>query len=48
MDEAIKTIGADRKVRNVIHRVNKDWNNRMTAALTKEVDTEQAPKSGNR
>ena len=47
MDEAIKTMGADRKARNVVHRVTKDWNNRIAAAVTKEPEDATLPKSGN-
>ena len=46
MDEAIKASTLNRKARNVMHRVNKDWNNRITAAVTKEVETDNNPKSG--
>jgi len=38
MDEVVKTMAMDRKGRNVVHRVAKDWNNKITAAVTKEVD----------
>ena len=49
MDEAIKTMSQDRKVRNVMHRVTKDWNNRFTAAVTKEPEAlNEQPKSGGR
>ena len=47
MDEAIRTMGADRKARNVVHRVTKDWNNRIAAAVTKEPEDAALPKSGN-
>ena len=48
MDEAIKTMGQDRKVRNVMHRVTKDWSNKFTAAVTKEPEVGEPPKSGGR
>lgn len=47
MDDVIKQTTLNRKARNVMHRVNKNWNNRITAAVTKEVEqTENLPKSG--
>ena len=48
MDEAIKTLGQGRKVRNVMHRVTKDWSNKFTAAVTKEPDVVEPLKSGGR
>ena len=47
MDEAIKMSSLERKARNVMHRVNKDWNNKITAVITKEVKQaeEEKPKS---
>ena len=45
MDPAIKTISLDRKARNVMHRVTKDWNNKIQAAITKELDDGTQPKS---
>ena len=47
MDQAIKTMGADRKARNVMHRVTRDWNNRIAAAVTKEPEDLTKPASGN-
>ena len=38
MDTVIKTMASDRKARNVMHRVTKDWNNKITAGVTKEFD----------
>ena len=46
MYQAIKTMSMDRKARNVMHRVTKDWNNKIAAAVTKEPD-EGMLKSGN-
>ena len=48
MDEVIKMSALDRKARNVMHRVNKDWNNKITAAITKDMKLteEEKPKSG--
>ena len=43
MDEAIKTMGVDRKARNVMHRVTKDWNNKISAAVTKEPELDAKP-----
>lgn len=37
MDIVIKNTGLDRKARNVVHRANREWNNKITAELTKEV-----------
>ena len=48
MDEAIKTMAQERKVRNVMHRVTKDWSNKFTAAVTKEPETVEPLKSGGR
>ena len=49
MDTDIKQMTLDRKARNAMHRVTRDWNNRMQAALTKDVDAENTiPKSGGR
>lgn len=45
MDQNIKATGMDRKARNVVHRVTKDWNNKIVAAVTKEID--EQPKSAN-
>ena len=36
MDEAIKGVPMDRKARNVMHRVTKDWNGKITAAAARE------------
>ena len=49
MDEVIKGAAntMDRKARNVMHRANREWNNKITAAITKEIDMDQVPKSGN-
>ena len=48
MDEVIKMSALDRKARNVMHRVNKDWNNKITAAITKDMKLteEEKAKSG--
>ena len=48
MDEAIKGAAntMDRTARNVLHRANKNWNNKITAAMTKEIDMDNLPKSG--
>ena len=45
MEEVIKHAPINRKARNVVHRVNKDWNNKITATLTKDTDTDNLPKS---
>ena len=45
MDPAIKTISMDRKARNVMHRVTKDWNNKIEAAMTREMEDGAQPKS---
>lgn len=46
MDEVIKGSSLNRKVRNVMHRVNRDWDNKITAELTKTTDLGDVPKSG--
>ena len=38
MDSAIKTVPMDRKARNVMHRVTKGWNEKITSAAAREVD----------
>ena len=45
MDEVIKVTTLDRKARNVMHRVNKNWGNKITAAITKEIEVDNNPKS---
>lgn len=40
MDEVLKASNIDRKGRNVINRVNRDWNNKMTEAFTKTIDSD--------
>lgn len=46
MDEVIKKATINRKARNVMHRVNKEWNDKITAAITKDIESEMPPKSG--
>ena len=48
MEEALRSTQLNRKARNVMHRNIKDWNNKITAAVTKEIDMDQLPKSGQR
>ena len=50
MDDKIKTMSMDRKARNVMHRVTKGWNERISAAVAKEpdLDANPPPKSGGR
>jgi hypothetical protein len=45
MDEIIKQTMLDRKARNVMHRVNREWGNKITGALTKEVEVDNKPTS---
>ena len=45
MDQVIKTMGMDRKARNVVHRATKDWNNKITSAMTKDIDADNKPNS---
>ena len=36
MDSVIKKTSFERKDRNMIHRVSKEWNNKITAEMTKD------------
>lgn len=47
MDDVIKTMAIDRKGRNAVNRVTRDWNNKITAAITKEFDDNAGIKSSN-
>ena len=38
MDSVIKKTNFDRKDRNMIHRVSKEWNNKITAEMTKDTN----------
>lgn len=46
MDDVIKGSTLNRKVRNVMNRAKKDWDNKITAQITKVADVSEVPKSG--
>ena len=37
MDSVVKKTSYNRKDRNMIHRVSKNWNNKIAAEVTKDV-----------
>lgn len=45
MDEVIKGANLNRKVRNVMNRARKEWDNKISATITKQVDMGDIPKS---
>jgi len=46
MDEVLRTTGIERQTKNKIHRVTRDWDNKIAAAVTRDVKTDNNPMSG--
>ena len=45
MDEVLRNAGLERATKKTVHRVNRDWSNKIQAAATRDVKT-PAPASG--
>ena len=45
MDEILKNSGMERATKKTLHRANRDWENKIAAAATREVKT-PLPASG--